>query len=274
MYNRLFQRILYSSVWNEDVWTRVVWLTLIAAMDQDGFVVSATEENLARLANIPIDQTRVAVEKLTSPDPLSTNPDNDGRRIEKVPGGYVVLNAAYYRTVKNMEHAREMNRIRNCKYRERKRDKKNDAKSSQVQSCVVTPVSVYASVLDKGGVGGKENGKARGTMEEIKKFCSTSNMTDQDAIWFFNKCEGCGWTNGGRPIKDWQATIRSWSAAGYLPSQKNGSNHQVETKPPPKPEVDVHSLLFKIKENHEKASSGNKPQGLIGHDRGPQGKSP
>lgn len=66
--------------------------------------------------------------------------------------------------------------------------------------------------------------KAKGTLEEVKAFCKELNLPESDATWFFYKCEGTGWTNGGHPIKDWKATIRAWRAALYLPSQKADRN--------------------------------------------------
>jgi hypothetical protein len=63
--------------------------------------------------------------------------------------------------------------------------------------------------------------KHRGTAQEVAAFFSEHSLPDSDAEWFFEKCTGNGWTNGGKPIKDWRATVRSWRAAGYLPSQKS-----------------------------------------------------
>lgn len=64
--------------------------------------------------------------------------------------------------------------------------------------------------------------KAKATSEEISAFCAVEGITPPDATWFFNKCEGNGWTNAGKAIKDWRATLRAWKAAGYLPTQKPG----------------------------------------------------
>lgn len=66
----------------------------------------------------------------------------------------------------------------------------------------------------------KSHTKSKGTYEEVAEFCKSIRLPETDAEYFFNKCEGCGWTNGGKPIKDWRATIRSWKAAGYMPSTK------------------------------------------------------
>jgi uncharacterized protein YdaU (DUF1376 family) len=60
------------------------------------------------------------------------------------------------------------------------------------------------------------------TLEEVKLTCGKTGIPDADAVWFWNKCEANGWTNGGRPIKSYPHTLAAWKAAGYLPSQKNG----------------------------------------------------
>ncbi len=63
--------------------------------------------------------------------------------------------------------------------------------------------------------------KSRGTLEEIKAFAVEIGMPESDGECCFHKWEGNGWTNNKVPIKDWKATIRSWKAGKYLPSQKN-----------------------------------------------------
>jgi hypothetical protein len=62
--------------------------------------------------------------------------------------------------------------------------------------------------------------KPKPTLEEIRLYCAKSGISASDAEWFFCKCEGNGWMNGGKPIKQWGMTLLSWKHAGYLPSQK------------------------------------------------------
>ena len=66
--------------------------------------------------------------------------------------------------------------------------------------------------------------KRRATLEEITEFCLSVGLPSTDAEATFAKWEGNGWKNNGVAIADWQATVRSWKAHGYMPSQKlNGS---------------------------------------------------
>ena len=66
--------------------------------------------------------------------------------------------------------------------------------------------------------------KTRCSEVEAQAYVESIGLPISDGSWFFDKCEGNGWKNGGQPIKDWQATIRAWKRAGYIPSQKNGDS--------------------------------------------------
>lgn len=47
------------------------------------------------------------------------------------------------------------------------------------------------------------------TIEEIKQYCSERN-NKIDAEYFYDYYESNGWKVGKNPMKDWQATIRTW----------------------------------------------------------------
>lgn len=117
MYNKLFSKILDSSVWMESKETRLVWLTLIAAMDEDGYAHFASPKNLAQRAVLTLEETESAIKVLESPDPYSADPDNDGRRVERIPGGWIVLNAGKYREIVTRQEIREGTRRRMAKHR-------------------------------------------------------------------------------------------------------------------------------------------------------------
>jgi hypothetical protein len=120
MYNKLFSSILDSSIWLEEPTTKVVWVTLIAAMDQDGFAHFSTVQNLANRAVLSLKDTEAAVKILEGPDLNSADKEFEGRRIERVPGGWIVLNARKYHDLTTRAIAREKVRKRVQKYRLRK----------------------------------------------------------------------------------------------------------------------------------------------------------
>jgi hypothetical protein len=116
LYNKLFARILDSSIWLEPNPTRIVWITMIAALDEDGYVRLASIRNLAHRAVVTEDEAAAAVATLESPDPHSGNPAHDGRRIQRVDGGWIVLNAKDHRDTIKREVERQNNRERQRRF--------------------------------------------------------------------------------------------------------------------------------------------------------------
>lgn len=122
MYNKLFTKILDSSIWLEPDSTRIVWMTLLASMDEDGFCAFACAANVANRARVSLEAAEAALKTLESPDPNSADPEQDGRRIERVPGGWYVRNGPKYRELAARETMRENHRLRSQRYRDRQRD--------------------------------------------------------------------------------------------------------------------------------------------------------
>lgn len=120
VYNKIFTKILDSSIWLEPTPTRMIWFVFLASMDEDGFCQFASPANLAYRARLTPEETAAALETLEAPDPNSSDPDHDGRRIERVPGGWIVLNATKYRTLVTREVAKEKNRERVKRHRQKK----------------------------------------------------------------------------------------------------------------------------------------------------------
>lgn len=119
MYNKLFSKMLFSSIWVEPYPTRIVWVTFLAAMDEDGVVHLATVKNVAALAQVTVDEAEQAVAVLESPDPSSSSSEHDGRRIERFPGGWLVLNAKVYRDIATRDQARQRTAERVKRHRDR-----------------------------------------------------------------------------------------------------------------------------------------------------------
>ena len=119
MYNKLFTKILDSSIWLAPDPIRLVWITLIAAMDEDGNCMFACAANVAARARVSIEQAEAALAEFAAPDPNSGDPENEGRRIERIPGGWHMLNAHKYRAMVTKAIIREQTRLRTEKYRKR-----------------------------------------------------------------------------------------------------------------------------------------------------------
>jgi len=108
-FTKLVPEIVLSSIWNESPEVRCVWIAMLATKDENGYV-RGNAASLARIANVSLESAKEAIEKFQLPDPESNTPDNDGRRIQAVPGGWFVLNHALYRGKDYREYEAERKR--------------------------------------------------------------------------------------------------------------------------------------------------------------------
>lgn len=119
-YTKLDGGITESTIWQASDATRLVWITMLARADQNGYV-SASMPGLAALARVPLDACIAAVEHLEAPDKWSRTKDFDGRRIAPADGGWVLLNHAKYRVLQNADERRERSRVAMAELRERRK---------------------------------------------------------------------------------------------------------------------------------------------------------
>ena len=135
---KLDHGIVKSSIWSEPLATRILWISMLAIKDENGFV-SASRSGMARIANITMDDFEIGIKCLESPDPDSRTTEYDGRRIEKVEGGWIILNHEKYRLHDDIQRDKTRERVR--RYRER---------CNAVTECNVTNTlpSVSVSVSD------------------------------------------------------------------------------------------------------------------------------
>lgn len=96
-FTKLQRCIITSSIWLHDAETRLVWITLLALCDRDG-IVRASPLGIAHQARVSEDGCARALQKFQEPDTDSRDGAHDGRRIERVPEGFLVLN--YERVMK------------------------------------------------------------------------------------------------------------------------------------------------------------------------------
>lgn len=142
MYTKLFNSIVTSTVWQESSDIRVVWVTLLALADKNG-EVQASIPGLANLANVSVADCEEAIAALSAPDEYSRTPDNEGRRIQAINGGWELLNHRAYREKATDADRREQARLR--KQRQRAREKQDkchaDVTPGHDERDMVTPVS-------------------------------------------------------------------------------------------------------------------------------------
>lgn len=119
-FTKLFSSILASSIWCEANETRLVWITMLAMADRNGLVEAAIP-GLANAARVSLEACETALTKFQSPDAYSRSTAHQGRRIEKVEGGWRLLNYAEYRAKLSVEERREYQRVKQAEYRKRKK---------------------------------------------------------------------------------------------------------------------------------------------------------
>ncbi len=133
-------RLLGSSLMDEAIEARWLFMCLLGKADENGYVRCQTVGAAARLANLTEDQAARALEALSSPDPKSTTPDHEGRRILHVEGGWTVVNHSKYREM------RTERQIRNAGYQTKHREKDRLIRQERQQESGKGSVSLSASV--------------------------------------------------------------------------------------------------------------------------------
>jgi len=113
---KLYSSITRSTIWDESSETRVLWVTMLAISNRDGYV-AASLPGLARDARLTIEQTEVCLAKLMAPDTHSRTPDQEGRRIEKVDGGWRIINFKKYLEMRTVDDRRAADRERQARHR-------------------------------------------------------------------------------------------------------------------------------------------------------------
>ena len=131
-FTKLFSDIIHSTIWREDNETRIVWVTMLAMADSRG-EVHASVPGLADAARVDLDECIVALKKLSLPDKWSRSKDYEGRRIEEIQGGWLLLNHARYKRKLSNDDQREQARMR--QRRKRERDRLSREKSRSVTQC-------------------------------------------------------------------------------------------------------------------------------------------
>jgi hypothetical protein len=221
MYAKLFSRIAQSSLMEEPIETRYTFMMLLAIADQSGDVIG-TDVALARTINLPLATFTKAAKALMEPDPQSNSQDQEGRRL--VPSdngrGYRIVNYTAYRAIKTAEEKKTYMR----EYMRARRESLKAKDVTPVNICkpALSDVTHTEAEADTEGEAEafKKKTKARGTIEEVVEFAKSIGLPESDGEYLFHKWEGNGWTNGGSPVKNWKATIRSWVKGKFLPSQK------------------------------------------------------
>jgi hypothetical protein len=238
-YTKLFSSIVTSTIWTEDADTCKIWVTMLAIANKHGEVHAAIP-GLAQIAGMSLEATEKAIAKFLAPDKYSRTPDDEGRRIEAIDGGWILLNHSKYRAMASKDEEKASNAKRQAAHRERKIRNGKVTESNGLSRSSNGPVTQDRDIAeakaeaeaeaeaDTDGGGEKStatpldfekstpekaNPKRMATFPQVLAFAKSQPMpiSEECCEAFFDRMEAEGWiTPNGFPLADWQPRFRSW----------------------------------------------------------------
>lgn len=156
---------------------------MLAMADEHGKVEASTS-GLARFANVTIGQCREALKALSEPDSDSRTENNEGRRVRKVEGGWLILNYLKYREMRSPKQVAEAER------KAKWRDKRDTSPMSPVIRAAVA-VDVDEAVKEKAlptePRTANSNGRAAIILAQIRALAEESQNPAQPATRFIRR---------------------------------------------------------------------------------------
>lgn len=155
-YSKLHSSIVNSSLWTQADSVRVLFVTLLAIADREGYIYGS-KIGLSRIANIKADDIDFSFSTLLLPDPdscdLIRSPENEGKRLEEISGGFRLLNYEYYRGLRDDDERREQNKQAQKRFRDKQsatvsNSKPASAKVTQGQK-IVSPAEAEADAVSQ-----------------------------------------------------------------------------------------------------------------------------
>ncbi len=193
-----------------------VWSYVIAHTKPDAMV----ELNPVAIACVIGDDVRTierALEQFKSPDPKSRSKEFEGRRLIQK-GEFIYFVPQYHKY-----HGFANDRERREYFAQKKREQRERDKNCQTVMSKVSKNVQQSEAESEAKTNTKKKRKPI-SFQELLDFAKTIHVSEFDAQAFFNSQESGGWTRGGKPLHDWQASLRTWKDNGWLVSQKNKSH--------------------------------------------------
>lgn len=127
----LWNGIVDSSIWDEPDFVVKVFLTLLALKDAD-HIVRLNAYQLGKRSRKTELEVLDALKVLSAPDTRRLEPQPfDGRRIEAVEDGWLILNGEKYRSMVSLEMKRARNRRSQAAFRTKKKMPSNNPQARE-----------------------------------------------------------------------------------------------------------------------------------------------
>jgi hypothetical protein len=213
MYGKLFESMYDGTLYGQ--WQGIVTLQqLVILADEDG-IVDMTPPALAARTSIPLEIIKAGIKQLEEADEYSRSPDHDGRRIVLIdpdrPWGWRIVNYAKYRDMRDREQRKEYMReyMRQKRKQECKHEKLTEVNSKQPLAMLAHTDTDTDISLTKVRDMPKRTRFVPPTVEQVAAYVA-ERRSSVDAQRFVDHYTSKGWVVGKSPMKDWQASVRTW----------------------------------------------------------------
>lgn len=130
MYGKIFESIYEGSLYGK--WEAIVTMKALIVLADSNGVVKMSPQAIAGKTSIPLEIIQKGLEVLSEPDPASSTPDLDGRRIvlldDHCPWGWFLVNHEKYAGIAKSEDKRQADRNRIA-------EKRKSLNSNDVAKC-------------------------------------------------------------------------------------------------------------------------------------------
>jgi len=178
-FTKLFNSIITSSVWSEDDKTRLMWITMLAASDAQGFVTGSIP-GMAAIARMSIEDAEKSIKALCKPDPYSRSKEYDGRRLLECEGGWLIANYQKYRQKRDPEKRRQQNCEAQRRYRRKQKISQCKPESAQAEAeADIPPISPKGELAERFNKFWKAYPKKKGKIAAEKAFKKINPSDEQ-----------------------------------------------------------------------------------------------
>ena len=210
-FTKLFNSIITSSIWSEDDKVRLMWITMLASTDANGYVTGSIP-GMAAIARMSLQEAEQSIAALCAPDPYSRSKEYEGRRLIEADGGWLIVNYAKYRQRRDPEKRREQNREAKRRQREKESGCQQDVSQCQPMSAQAeaeAEAEAEADSLKKTKRVRTRSKFQKPTVQEVEEYARSIDYT-LNAKKFVSHYAANGWMRGKTKIRDWRAAVRYW----------------------------------------------------------------
>lgn len=171
---------------------------MLALKNKSG-IVEGSVPGLADMARLNLADTVEALKTLSEPDEYSRTKEFEGRRIQEIEGGWLVLNHEKWRKKMSADERRDYLRIKQREHRERV----NKSVNKRGQSSTLS-THTEAEAYSKAEAVPKH-------LNDVLEYAKQIGLGNGEAQKFFDYFQSNGWKVGGRAaMRDWKASLRNW----------------------------------------------------------------